>query len=353
MPVASVFADLTTTATHSPTIGVVLLVVLAIGLLKTVNLVLGYIAVLVDLFVLPAKSLSTYGSNNKVWAVVTGATAGIGEEFARQLAKAGFQVAIVSRNPDKLNAAAATLTEKYGVEVKHFALDAKDTSPVTYAKFATWVKEELGDVGVLINNVGQSHEMPVPFLETDDQELRDIINVNNVCTLEVTRVVAPVIQDTIKRKKVKRGLILTMGSFAGLTPTPLLAVYSGSKAFLQSWSSALAKELESSNIDVQLVISYLVTSNMSKIRRASATIPTAKAFVGSTIRSIGRRTGAQERYASTTPFWTHALMHWWIENTVGVYSALAATVNYSMHVGIRKRALRKKARLAEQAKKAQ
>lgn len=348
---ARVFADLAATAADSPAIGVVMLVTLAVGIFKTVNIALSYAAVLADLFVLPAKSLTTYGGKGKAWAVVTGSTAGIGEEFAHQLARAGFQIALVSRSADKLDATARTINEKYGVPVKFFSLDAKDTSPATYAKFEAWVRDELKDVGVLINNVGQSHEMPVSFLETKDEELRDIINVNNVCTLEVTRAVAPVIQDTIKRKAIQRGLIMTMGSFAGLTPTPLLAVYSGSKAFLQSWSNALAKELEPANIDVQLVLSYLVTSNMSKIRRTSATIPNPKAFVRSTLRSIGRRGGAQERYATTTPFWAHALMHWWIENTVGVYSTIVATVNYGMHVSIRKRALKKQARLAEQAKK--
>ena len=113
------------------------------------------------------------------------------------------------------------------------------------------------DVSILVNNVGQSHSIPVPFIETPKEEIRDIIAINCNATLRVTQIVAP---GMVKRK---RGLILTMGSFGGLLPTPLLATYSGSKAFLQQWSTALGSELAPSGVDVELVISYLVTTAMS------------------------------------------------------------------------------------------
>ncbi|GAV27809.1 hypothetical protein PMKS-001277 [Pichia membranifaciens] len=96
--------------------------------------------------------------------------------------------------------------------------------------------------------------------------------------MKITRVVAPVIVANVGKATKLRGLILTMGSFAGLVPSPLLCVYSGSKAFLQNWSTSLAGELKPEGVDVELVISYLVTSAMSKIRRASFTIPNPQRF---------------------------------------------------------------------------
>ncbi|KAL8719284.1 MAG: hypothetical protein Q9225_003686, partial [Loekoesia sp. 1 TL-2023] len=81
--------------------------------------------------------------------------------------------------------------------------------------------------------------------------MREIININCHGTLLTTSLVAP------KMVSQKRGLILTMGSFGGLMPTPLLATYSGSKAFLQQWSTALACELQPHGVTVELVQSYL------------------------------------------------------------------------------------------------
>jgi len=144
----------------------------------------------------------------------------------------------------------------------------------------------------------------------------------------------------------KRGLILTMGSFAGLTPTPLLATYSGSKAFLSHWSTALASEVRPKGIHVDLINSYLVTSAMSKIKRASVTIPTPRQFVKSALGNVGvYHVGGTSNVV--TPYWTHGLMHWGMENVLGLGSKFLVDQNRGMHENIRKRALRKKEREAK------
>lgn len=196
------------------------------------------------------------------------------------------------------------------------------------------------DVGILINNVGQSHSIPVPFLLTDKTELENIVTINCLGTLKVTRVVAPGMQIR------KRGLILTMGSFGGWSPIPYLATYSGSKAFLQHWSSALAAELKSSNIDVQLCLSYLVTTAMSKVRRTSLLIPNPKQFVRAALGKIG--TGGWQFMPDTyTPWWSHAIMGYAVEATLGTGSRLLRTFNLTSHLDIRNRALKKAAREAK------
>lgn len=226
------------------------------------------------------------------------------------------------------------------------AFDASTDAPSNYSSLKKLVNS-LENVTVLVNNVGQSHSIPVPFLETSEEELQSIITINNLATLKITQAVTPKILESTKKLKTK-GLILTMGSFSGLTPTPLLATYSGSKAFLQAWNNALARELSPQNIDVQIILSYLVTSAMSKIRRTSALIPNPKQFVYFTLKQAGtKHGGAQERYATLTPYWSHALFHWWINAIVGVWSKLVININYNMHVDIRKRALKKAERLAK------
>ena len=142
-------------------------------------------------------------------------------------------------------------------------------------------------------------------------------------------------------------IILTMGSLGGTLPTPLLATYSGSKAFLQQWSTALGAELAPSGVDVEIVLASLITGAMSKVRRPSMTIPTPRRFVRDTLKKVGLSCGAQGMAYTSTPFWVHALQQWWIENTVGLMSFPALWFNRRMHVNIRNRALKKKERDAK------
>jgi 17beta-estradiol 17-dehydrogenase / very-long-chain 3-oxoacyl-CoA reductase len=196
------------------------------------------------------------------------------------------------------------------------------------------------DIAVLVNNVGASHDMPVPFLQTPGTELEGIISINCLATLRVTQLVGP---GMVARK---RGLILTMGSFAGLTPTPLLATYSGSKAFLQYWSSALGAELSPHGVTVELVQSYLVTSAMSKIRRPSALVPSARGFVTGVLGKVGRSGGAQGWAYTSAPYWSHGLVAWGL-GLIGNTREWVVKWNKDMHEGIRKRALRKREREME------
>ncbi|RWA04819.1 hypothetical protein EKO27_g10290 [Xylaria grammica] len=310
-----------------------------LGALWVASKALSILQLLLSIFVLSGTDLRKYGGKG-TWAVVTGASDGLGKEFATQLAAKGFNLLLVSRTQSKLEAFQAELQAKYpGLQTDILAMDfAAVDNDADYARLAKRVDSL--DVGILINNVGQSHSIPVPFTLTDESEMENIININCRGTLKVTRIVAPGMQSR------RRGLILTMGSFGGWMPTPLLATYSGSKAFLQFWSTALASELQPDNVDVQLVLSYLVTTAMSKVRRPSLLIPSPKPFVRAALGKVG--VGDWQSTASTyTPHWSHAIMAWFIENTIGVGNSIGVGVNRSMHIDIRNRALRKAAREAK------
>lgn len=333
--------------TSCPLVSVVTYVSLVLGVFKLTTFLLSFFSLVYDILLAPPAKYGKYGAKKGKWAVVTGASDGLGKEYALQLAAKGLNVVLVSRTQSKLELLAADIESKYQVQTRVVAFDASSAKDADYEKVATAISDL--PVTVLINNVGQSHSIPVPFLETPKKELGDIVEINNVFTLRVTQVVAPVIQQTVQKEGKKvRGLILTMSSFGGLLPTPYLATYSGSKAFLQAWSAALAGELKPQGIDVEVVFLYLVTSAMSKVRHTSLTIPNPKLFVRSALASVGRRVGAQERYATSTPYWAHALMHFGLVNTVGVYSKIANKFNLDMHKSIRARALKKAARIAAQ-----
>ena len=249
---------------------------------------------------------------------------------------------MVSRTASKLSALASSIQEKYNVRAETLAIDFADAKPSDYNRLKSVIGER--DIAILVNNVGRSHDIPVAFVETAADEMENIIEINCGATLKVTSLVLP---GMINRK---RGLVLTMGSFGGLLPTPFLATYSGSKAFLQYWSTAVGAEVAPYGVQMELVQSYLVTSAMSKIRRASMTIPTPKSFVRSVLGKVGRSGGAQGFAYSSTPFWSHAVMQWALGTFLGFTGFGFLNQNKKMHESIRKRALRKKER--ESGKKA-
>ncbi|KAM5345254.1 hypothetical protein ACJ41O_011116 [Fusarium nematophilum] len=311
-----------------------------IGALVLGSKLLSYLQLVLSAFVLGGTNLRKYGKPG-TWAVITGASDGLGKEYALQLAAKGFNLVLVSRTLSKLEALALEIDQKNpgkGLQVKSLAMDFSQNNDADYERLRELIQGL--DVGILINNVGQSHSIPVPFLETPKEELQNIVTINCLGTLKVTQVVAPILKER------KRGLILTMGSFGGWTPTPYLATYSGSKAFLQQWSNALSSELSDDNVDVYLVLSHLVTTAMSKVRRPSLLIPNARNFVKSTLGKVGLG-GFQTAPNTYTPWWSHAFMLWLIENVPGVNSPVTIWYNKKMHVDIRRRALRKQAREAK------
>lgn len=272
---------------------------------------------------------------------MTGASDGLGKEFATQLAAKGFNVVLVSRTLAKLEALAKDLEQRFagsGLQTKTLAMDFSRDDDADYERLARLIGGL--DVGILVNNVGQSHSIPVPFLQTERAELQSIVTINCLGTLKTTQVVAPAMAAR------GSGLVLTMGSFGGWMPSPFLATYSGSKAFLQQWSSALAEELRPQGVDVYLVLSYLVVSAMSKVRRPSVLIPAAKPFVHAALAKVGCG-GTQANAYSYTPWWSHAIFQWVVENTIGAGARFGIWYNLKMHVDIRNRALRKAAREAK------
>ncbi|KAN0062676.1 hypothetical protein ACQY0O_004866 [Thecaphora frezii] len=313
------------------------LVLAGLGALSSATFLLRFVKVFLDCYLLPGLPLTRFGANAKQrtrssWAIVTGATDGIGREFALQLAKAGFHILLVSRSADKLATVARDIQAAYaGVETRTQVVDFASGDEKQYAALAETVAQI--EVGVLVNNVGKSHDMPVEFAETPIEEMREIVEINVVATLKVSRIVIP---QLVERK---RGLVLNVGSFAGQVTTPLLATYAGSKAFLIGWSQALGEELAHHNVQVSLLNTYFVTSKLSKIKRSSAMIPTPKRYVAQVLAKVGRQGGAVCRPYTSTTYPGHALVDWATSLLLPRWWLLRFT--YGQQVETRKRALRK------------
>ncbi|PFH46720.1 hypothetical protein AMATHDRAFT_69236 [Amanita thiersii Skay4041] len=310
---------------------------LALGTLSLARLVFQTLSVLCQTFILPGANLSKFGARKGAWAVVTGASDGIGKEFSFQLAKAGFNVLLVARNKALLDSTAFEIQNMYsGTSTRVHTIDFSNHDEDAYNGFKAAV--EGLDIGVLVNNVGKSHTMPTYFADTPEDEINDIATINVHATLRVTRAVLP---GMVQRK---RGLILNIGSFSGAVPSPMLATYSGTKAFLSTFSSALGEELGQHNIVVEHLNTYFVVSKMSKIRRASVMVPTPGVYVRSVLSKIGLGCGASYsgRPNTSTPYWTHAMLDYGM-TVIGMPSVFIR-YTHELHRSIRKRALAKAAR---------
>ncbi|PVV03320.1 hypothetical protein BB560_002217 [Smittium megazygosporum] len=258
-----------------------------------------FLFMIVD-FIRPGKALFTYGAGRGNWAVVTGATDGIGKALSIELAKNKFNL-----DWDRVKSVMENLT-----------------------------------VSILINCAGLSHEFPKPFETEDEERCDDIIEVNINSLTKMTRLVIP------QMKSRRNGLILNIGSFVSLVPSPYLSVYSGSKSFVQSYSAALGAELERFGILVQYVSTYYVVSKMSKIRKPNFTTPTAEVYAKSILSRIGSGCGSLYPY-TTVPYFSHALIHFAAQNLFSPKFWLDFSFNHLE--GVRKRALKKQARLAKEA----
>jgi short-subunit dehydrogenase len=172
------------------------------------------------------------------WAVVTGASAGLGTEFARAFARGGLPVVLTARREDRLKELAGELAREYGVETRVVSADlaAEDGAQ----RLAEAVADL--DVGVLVNNAGFGYAGR--FDKQDAERLRCMVQVNCVAPVVLTARLLPAL------KLRGRGAVIVVGSIAGHQPLPLHGVYAATKAFDQFFGEALWAELRGSGIDV-------------------------------------------------------------------------------------------------------
>eukprot|EP00345_Euplotes_harpa_P006846 CAMPEP_0168328960 /NCGR_PEP_ID=MMETSP0213-20121227/6823_1 /TAXON_ID=151035 /ORGANISM="Euplotes harpa, Strain FSP1.4" /LENGTH=341 /DNA_ID=CAMNT_0008332193 /DNA_START=99 /DNA_END=1124 /DNA_ORIENTATION=+ len=204
----------------------------------------------------PSHNLAKrYGDN---WAVVTGASDGIGKALAFELASKGFKVGLVGRNQDKLEAVAKDIAEQHKVETKVVVFDFN--VHYTAEKIAE-LSELLGvfeKVSILVNNVGMASYNPLEKM-TDENVLKQI-NVNVVGTTVVSKIMIPKL-----RANENRAAMLIIASIAAESPCPNLAVYSATKSYDYQLGLSLAQELKD-KIDVTVVNTASVKSNMNSGR---------------------------------------------------------------------------------------
>lgn len=171
-------------------------------------------------------------------ALITGASGGIGEELARVFAREGYDVVLVARSADKLEALAAELRQKHGITARVTAQNL--TAPG--AAEAVFAAMEGTPPDVLVNNAG--YAAFGPFVESDLSTQLDMMQLNMVLLTHLTRLFLP---GMVARRS---GYVMNVASTAAFQPGPLMAVYYATKAYVLSFSEALASELNKSGVKV-------------------------------------------------------------------------------------------------------
>jgi len=200
-------------------------------------------------------------STNIGTALVTGASTGIGRELARLHASHGGDLVAVARSADKLEALKHELEGEHGVQVTVIAMDL--TEPAAPEQLHEAVQAAGITVDVLINNAGFGGRGK--FHERDWATDHAMIQLNIVALTALTRRFLP---DMVARN---RGRILNVSSTAALLPGPLQAVYYATKAYVTSFSNAVAEELHDTDVTVTALMPGATETEFARVSGMDAT----------------------------------------------------------------------------------
>jgi len=176
-------------------------------------------------------------------ALVTGASSGLGVDFATILAERGCNLVLVARREDRLQKLAAELTQCHGVQVHVISLDLAplDAAQVLYDRIRA-----LGcEIDVLINNAGFG--VYGPFVDVPWEREREMLLLDIVALVHLTKLF---VRDMVRRNF---GYVLQVSSIGAYQPSPTYGTYSAGKAFVLSFGEALSYELRDTNVKVSVI----------------------------------------------------------------------------------------------------
>lgn len=176
-------------------------------------------------------------------AVITGASSGIGREFALLLAQHGYDLVLVARDLERLASLARGIEELQGRQTLVLPIDL--ASPAGVGKVYTQCAQRSIVPEILINNAGFA--LYGPFVESDLADHRSMLQVNVLTPVELTRLFLPAMLER------RRGYVLNVASTAGFQPGPKMANYYATKSYVIALSVALAQEVKGSGVSVSVL----------------------------------------------------------------------------------------------------
>ena len=229
------------------------------------------------------------------WALVAGASEGLGAAFAEALADRGLNLFLIARTHNKLEALARRLENLYGVDIIVHSLDLADFKAVK-----AYMSKQKESIGLLVYNAAYS---PIGYFENITEEsLEQIIDVNIKTPLLLTKHVS---KEMVKNRQ---GGIVLMSSLAGNQGSPKIATYAASKAFNAILAEGLWNELKKHGIDVLASCAGAISTpgykNAQNTKDAPGTL-SAKQVAESTLKALGKE-------ATVIPGFTNKLAHFFM-----------------------------------------
>jgi short-subunit dehydrogenase len=240
------------------------------------------------------RFLARYGP----WALVAGASEGIGASFARALAARGLNVVLLARRVGPLDSLAAELSQKYDVQCQVLALDL--TSPDLNAVVAARTKGL--EVGLLVCNAALS--LMSGFLELELDDVLRSVDLNVRAPLVLVHQFGRLMAER------GRGGVVLMSSVAGIIGSPYSATYAGSKAFALGFGESLWSELEPRGVDVVTCAAGPTETPTYAQVRASSFPPTMHPdfVVSATLAALGKRPRVVPGFFNRLTTWLVALL---------------------------------------------
>lgn len=231
--------------------------------------------------------------NKKTWALVTGASGGIGLEFARQLAARGYNIICASRNIEKLKAVCADLEKEYSVRTLPVKSDLSKTGA---AEKLFRDAQKAGEIEILINNAGAAVFGLCETLKAEEVEAMLKLNMTSL-----TLLCGSFARYMRERGK---GYIMNVGSMVAYWPEPYLASYAASKSYVLSFSAALRSELMGSGVSVTCVQPGFVRTSFDDNARITSEdylkFSSQNALTAGRVAKIGLRMMFRKRLSGIT-----------------------------------------------------
>lgn len=254
-----------------------------LGLYVLGNIIYGVWRIVEEIYLIKEKNLpEEYGKGT--WAIVTGATNGIGFGFVKQLAKRGMNVILIARNQEKLDARMKEVKAEFpSVQVKSVKADFKEsTDPSLFER----IDKEIGDleVSVLINNVGVSHN-GFTLLEADHQSLHDLVTINCTAQLMMTKL----FQQRTEKRQGSRSACVFLSSIGCIKPFPGKCSYAASKIFTKRLGLGLRLRNKES-IDYLILKPGFVSTPLTNNRKMDIFTSSADECAEGALKALGNRT---------------------------------------------------------------
>jgi hypothetical protein len=218
------------------------------------------------------------------YALITGASSGIGLALAQQLAAKGFDVILVARSVDKLQALAQELSARHGVQARVAAADLTQSASVQ--NLASLLSKQDLNLRVLVNCAGVLHQDA--FVNMQAAQIQQMIDLNITALTAMLHAFVPLLQNTVVQLG-GRAHVLNVASIAAFQPIPMLATYAASKAYVLSLSEALAEELQGSGVSVTALCPGITATNMlAQAKGANDKLSQLPSFLIADVQDVAR-----------------------------------------------------------------